>query len=52
MIENDWVEPDPDRVFSSPILTAHWYGRLHRDYLDRAGGAVAPLGGLPGGPSS
>jgi hypothetical protein len=35
VIENDWVEPDPDRVFSSPILTAHWYGRLHADYLDK-----------------
>ncbi len=35
MIENDWVEPDPERVFVSPILTAHWYGRLHRDYLDK-----------------
>jgi hypothetical protein len=33
VIENDWVEPDPDRVFRSPILTAHWYGRLHADYL-------------------
>jgi hypothetical protein len=32
-IENDWVEPDPHRVFRSPILTAHWYGRLHADYL-------------------
>ncbi len=35
VIENDWVEPDPDRVFCSPVLTAHWYGRLHADYLDR-----------------
>ena len=35
VIENDWVEPDPERVFVSPILTAHWYGRLHRDYLDK-----------------
>ena len=35
VIENDWVEPDPDRVFSSPILTAHWYGRLHADYLEK-----------------
>lgn len=34
VIENDWVEPDPDRVFCSPILTAHWYGRLHAEYLD------------------
>jgi hypothetical protein len=35
VIENEWVEPDPDRVFCSPILTAHWYGRLHADYLDK-----------------
>ncbi|HEX2148748.1 MAG TPA: glycoside hydrolase family 2 TIM barrel-domain containing protein, partial [Actinomycetota bacterium] len=34
IIENDWVEPDPDRVFASPILTAHWYGRLHAEYLE------------------
>ncbi|HEX2053014.1 MAG TPA: glycoside hydrolase family 2 TIM barrel-domain containing protein [Actinomycetota bacterium] len=34
VIENDWVEPDPDRVFCSPILTAHWYGRLHAEYLE------------------
>ena len=35
VIENDWVEPDPERVYASPILTAHWYGRLHADYLDK-----------------
>jgi Glycosyl hydrolases family 2, TIM barrel domain/Glycosyl hydrolases family 2, sugar binding domain len=35
VIENDWPEPDPDRVFVSPILTAHWYGRLHAEYLDK-----------------
>ncbi|HZG35980.1 MAG TPA: glycoside hydrolase family 2 TIM barrel-domain containing protein [Gaiellaceae bacterium] len=35
VIENDWVEPDPARVFRSPILTAHWYGRLHARYLRR-----------------
>ena len=35
VIENDWIDPDPDRVFVSPILTAHWYGRLHREYLDK-----------------
>lgn len=34
-IENEWVEPEPERVFCSPILTAHWYGRLHADYLDK-----------------
>jgi hypothetical protein len=35
VIENDWIEPDPAYVFVSPILTAHWYGRLHRSYLDK-----------------
>ncbi|MCA1692092.1 MAG: hypothetical protein LC733_07810 [Actinobacteria bacterium] len=47
VIENDWVEPGPDRVFVSPILTAHWYGRLHREYLakiDVAAGALATCG--------
>jgi glycosyl hydrolase family 2 len=34
VIENDWDQPDPDRVFTTPLLTAHWYGRLHADYLD------------------
>ena len=34
LIENDWDEPDPDRVFTTPLLTGHWYGRLHADYLD------------------
>ncbi|HEV2810982.1 MAG TPA: glycoside hydrolase family 2 TIM barrel-domain containing protein [Acidimicrobiales bacterium] len=34
VIENDWVEPDPDHVFAGDVLTAHWYGRLHEDYLD------------------
>ena len=35
VIENDWVEPDPDTCPRSPVLTAHWYGRLHADYLDK-----------------
>ena len=35
VIENDWLEPDPARVFVSPFVTAHWYGRLHRDWLDK-----------------
>jgi hypothetical protein len=35
VIENDWVEPDPGRVFAADVLTAHWYGRLHADYLDK-----------------
>jgi Glycosyl hydrolases family 2, TIM barrel domain/Glycosyl hydrolases family 2, sugar binding domain/Glycosyl hydrolases family 2 len=34
VIENDWIEPDPARVFTTPLLTAHWYGRLHTDYLE------------------
>jgi hypothetical protein len=35
VIENDWADPDPDRVFLSPIVTAHWYGRLHAEYLEK-----------------
>ena len=35
VIENDWVEPDPERVFAADVLTAHWYGRLHSEYLDK-----------------
>ncbi|MBD0330020.1 MAG: hypothetical protein ICV64_07950 [Thermoleophilia bacterium] len=41
VIENDWPEPDPERVFCSPILTAHWYGRLHRRWLDELDGLLA-----------
>jgi hypothetical protein len=33
LIENDWIEPDPERVFTTPVLTAHWYGRLHAGWL-------------------
>jgi Glycosyl hydrolases family 2, TIM barrel domain/Glycosyl hydrolases family 2, sugar binding domain/Glycosyl hydrolases family 2 len=33
-IENDWIEPEPEHVFSAPVLTAHWYGRLHSEYLE------------------
>jgi hypothetical protein len=33
VIENDWIEPDPERVFTTPVLTAHWYGRLHAAWL-------------------
>ena len=33
LIENDWIEPDPDRVFTTPVLAAHWYGRLHAGWL-------------------
>ncbi|MFN2606662.1 MAG: glycoside hydrolase family 2 protein [Acidimicrobiales bacterium] len=41
VIENDWVDPDPDEVFVSPILTAHWYGRLHKEYLAKLDAAVS-----------
>jgi len=33
LIENDWIDPDPDRVFTTLVLTAHWYGRLHAAWL-------------------
>jgi len=33
VVENDWVEPGPDYVFESPILTAHWYGRISQRYM-------------------
>lgn len=33
VIENDWISPDPAHVFDSPLLTAHWYGRLTAPYL-------------------
>jgi hypothetical protein len=46
VIENDWVEPDPDRVFVSPILTAHWYGQLHADYFDKIETACMRWSGL------
>jgi hypothetical protein len=39
VIENDWVEPDPARVFTGDVLTAHWYGGLHTDYLDKIEGS-------------
>lgn len=32
-IENDWIDPDTDRVFTAPLATAHWYGHLDRNYL-------------------
>ena len=41
IIENDWVEPDTDRVFAGDVLTAHWYGRLHADYLGKIEQACA-----------
>ncbi|HUR77879.1 MAG TPA: glycoside hydrolase family 2 TIM barrel-domain containing protein [Acidimicrobiales bacterium] len=46
VIENDWIEPDPDRVFVSPILTAHWYGQLHADYFDKIEAACNRWSGL------
>jgi hypothetical protein len=46
VIENDWVEPDPERVYVSPVLTAHWYGRLHADYLDKIEAASAACANL------
>jgi len=33
LVENDWIEPDPGRVFTTPIVTAHWYGTLHAGFL-------------------
>ena len=46
VIENDWVEPDPDRVYEADVLTAHWYGRLHADYLDKIEASCAGSAGL------
>jgi Glycosyl hydrolases family 2, TIM barrel domain/Glycosyl hydrolases family 2/Glycosyl hydrolases family 2, sugar binding domain len=46
VIENDWIEPDPARVFTSPLLTAHWYGRLHTDYLEELQERAARWAGL------
>jgi hypothetical protein len=33
IIENDWIDPDPEFVFRSNILTSHWYGRIDARYL-------------------
>ena len=47
VIENDWIEPDPEEVFCSAVLTAHWYGRLSASYLatlEREDGAVGSRG--------
>jgi hypothetical protein len=46
VIENDWPEPDPDRVFAADVLTAHWYGRLHADYLEKLEGECNRWSGL------
>jgi hypothetical protein len=45
IIENDWIDPDPDRVFCSPVLTAHWYGRLSARYLGELAGRVERYAG-------
>jgi hypothetical protein len=47
VIENDWVDPDPDHVFASPILTAHWYGRLSTAYLTGLAARTAPWAASP-----
>ena len=46
VIENDWVEPDPERVHAADVLTAHWYGRLHADYLDKIEASCTRWAGL------
>jgi hypothetical protein len=46
LIENDWVEPDPDRVFTTPVLTAHWYGRLHGAWLEELDAKACRWAGL------
>ena len=47
VIENDWVDPDPSRVFESPILTAHWYGRLSTAYLTDLAAKTEPWAASP-----
>jgi Glycosyl hydrolases family 2, TIM barrel domain len=46
LIENDWVEPDPERVFTTPVLTAHWYGRLHSAWLQELDAKARRWAGL------
>jgi Glycosyl hydrolases family 2, TIM barrel domain/Glycosyl hydrolases family 2, sugar binding domain len=46
IIENDWVEPDPERVFATPLLTAHWYGRLQCEYLEHLEAEAARWAGI------
>ena len=41
------MDPDPDRVFASPILTAHWYGRLSTAYLTDLAARTAPWAASP-----
>ena len=46
LIENDWIEPDPERVFTTPVLTAHWYGRLHTGWLAELDASARRWAGL------
>jgi Glycosyl hydrolases family 2, TIM barrel domain len=46
LIENDWVEPDPGRVLTTPVLTAHWYGRLHSAWLEELDAKARRWAGL------
>lgn len=45
IIENDWIAPDPDEIYRSPIRTAHWYGRLSEAYLTDLRAKVHPWTG-------
>lgn len=44
IIENDWIDPDPEYVFRSEILTSHWYGRLDSRYLSSLRGKCQKWG--------
>ena len=46
VIENDWVDPDPARVFDGDVLTAHWHGRLQRGYLTELEAKASAAGAL------
>jgi hypothetical protein len=46
IIENDWIEPDPEHVFAAEVLTAHWYGRLDQHYLAKLDGQATRARGL------
>lgn len=47
IIENDWIEPDLERVFEAPLATAHWYGHLDRRYLDTLAARCASVADSP-----
>lgn len=47
IIENDWIDPDFERVFAAPMATAHWYGHLDRRYLDTLARRCAALADSP-----